>query len=118
MTEMTSAGTRDAQLAAVLSTLAQRPGRSAYALTAHVPVQQPGPAEQRRTGVLAVSAPLDLVLDLLRELSGKTRSTRHPARATGPSGTCKARNSQRPGSRMTLGLRERQVIHPGAPAGL
>jgi hypothetical protein len=48
---MSSAGTlRATQLAAVITTLAERPGLTAYVLCMHVPVPQPGPAGQARTG--------------------------------------------------------------------
>lgn len=63
---MTSVGDlRAAQLAAVVTTLAERPGLSTYVLRMHVPVPQPDSAEQARTGLLATFAPLPLVLDLL-----------------------------------------------------
>jgi hypothetical protein len=69
-----------AQLDAVLAAVAEKPGRTAYQIGLHVPVPQPSPAEQIATGLLAVSAPLSLVVRLLAYLqaAGKLRSEPDP----------------------------------------
>jgi hypothetical protein len=67
------------QLATIVDVLANFPGKTAYQLSIYVPVKQPTPEVQRLTGLLAVSAPLTLVLKLLGQLEDAGRVRSEPA---------------------------------------
>ena len=73
---LTKAQLREQQLQAALTAVSERPGSTAYAVGIHVPVPQP----QHRPDILAVSAPLTLVLSLLAELEkqGKVYAVADP----------------------------------------
>jgi hypothetical protein len=60
---------RRRQLDAILAALAEQDGQTAYMLGPHVPVPPPTIHAAVVSGVLAVSAPMTLVLNLLAELN-------------------------------------------------
>lgn len=75
---------RAAQLAGVVTALRTTPGLTAYRLALHVPVPQPDPGGTAPAGLLAASAPLPLVEDLLRELQSAGEVRQEPGAGAAP----------------------------------
>lgn len=73
---------RARQLTCALIAVREHPGSTTRQVGGHVPVQQPDPATQATTGLVAVSPPLALTLALLRQLEGAGK-VRHEDDPTG-----------------------------------
>jgi hypothetical protein len=74
--ELSASELRTRQREAALKTVTDHPGWTAYMIGMYVPVPQPTVGERVKTGLLAVSADMTLVLALLADLAkdGKVRS--------------------------------------------
>jgi hypothetical protein len=75
---------RAAQLASLVAALRTTPGLTAFRLTLHVPVPQPDPGGPAPAGLLATSAPLLLVEDLLGELQSAGGVRQEPGAGAAP----------------------------------